>query len=749
MHQQAHGSSTESRLYADVIVPRHITRAFTYLVPPRLQQTLKVGQAVLVPFGRAMLEAAVISLNAQPPPGVDVHRLKEIEALTHDRSETHASSSTMLFELSRLVADYYVAPWGQCLRLIAPSRSARAGTVLRYVATDEGRAALKAGHCPPHLLGLLKRIARRSAGVSSATLDVTKLDDGPQGILDLEAQSWIMRLPSKPEDPDNTEVAKRRLEDVTQAPIDQASMPALRDADLLLVERITAGMHDHHYRRLVVEAPWEIRLRLLAAAIESAEALGQSVIVISGEIAKAQWLRERLSVMTKVPIAGPSMSALDQPAQRNTPSVIVGTRSAVFAPLLRTGLIWVDQEDDPALKELKEPRYHAREVACMRGGIEQAVVVLASSHPSLEARTDASAEILRAGQTASRPPVALVDLRMVPRGSPFSHELITAMQEAVARRAGVLLFLNRKGYAGALVCRECGWVPRCSSCAVAFPYSRETAALCCRYCGTREPLPETCPTCHASRLSAVGEGTERLEMEARRLFPGARIARFDGASLRRPAAARALWGQLRSSQLDIVIGTQALFQREPLPKMRVVGIVQADSGLHVADFRAAERTYHLLDDAVSVAQSASEGGRVILQTWFPEHHAVVSVASGDPGRFYDEELAARQLLDYPPARHLVSLSVSGRDRRLVGQAAQDWSMHLEQAKNGQGAIMMLGPVPAIAGRTRGLYRDHILLKGNDRTGLRQAVRDSVEHLEHKYRKGRLKFIVDVDPVDMF
>ena len=746
MQHNARGSSAPSpdvpSLYADVIIPRHIAKAFTYLVPAGLRETLGIGHGVLVPFGQAMLEAAVVSMSAQPPAGVNVHRLKEIHSLIH--RSTANSSSQALFELSRKVAEYYVAPWGQCLRLIFPSHKSESGGAIRYMATDDGRAALKSGNCPLPLRPLLERIARRSAGISSSTLHVPRVPNSRQTLADLQGRSWITGVPSLTDQPGKMKSGKR----LPLTPPGHGAIPALPKPDPLAVDRIVAAMQGMASTRLVIHAHWATRLSVLARAIQMAQSLGKSVIVITGEVAKAQWLRERLSVITKLPIR--ESPSVDPDGPQRLPVIVVGPRSAVFSAVPATGLIWVDEEDDAALKELQEPRYHAREVACMRGEIERAVVVLASSHPSLEAYADPSAERFRIDeQVAGRPPVQVVDLRMVPRSSPFSAEVISAMQEAVARKAGVLLFLNKKGYAGALVCGECGWIPRCAACAVAYPYSRETTALCCRYCGSVASLPDSCPTCHASRLSPVGEGTERIEVEARRLFPTARTARFDGDTLRRPDAARALWENLRAGEWDIVIGTQALFQREPLPKMGMIGIIQADSGLHVADFRAAEHMYHLLVDAVSVARPASEGGRVILQTWLPGHHAVAAIVSGDPARFYDEEGAARRLLGYPPANHLASLSVAGKDRRLVGEAAHRWKLELERFMTGQATLVMLGPVTAMAGRTRGLYRDHILLKADDCTHLSSAVRTSVACLEEEYRKARLKFIVDVDPVDMF
>jgi primosomal protein N' (replication factor Y) len=239
-----------------------------------------------------------------------------------------------------------------------------------------------------------------------------------------------------------------------------------------------------------------------------------------------------------------------------------------------------------------------------------------------------------------------------------------------------------------------------------------------------------------------------VEVEARRLFPHAKIARLDGDTLRRASSARTLWEGVRSGAWDILIGTQALFQREPLPHRGLVGILHADSGLSVPDFRAAERTYQMLVDAVSLARPASAGGRVMLQTRLPMHHAVQAVLSCEPNRFYDEELAARRLLSYPPACHLASLSVSGKELRVVEAAATQWRKSFEQFIGGQGPVMILGPVPVMGRRPTGHHRHQILVKGADRMLLCRGIRESVEKLEREYRKGQVKFVVDVDPIEM-
>jgi primosomal protein N' (replication factor Y) len=232
------------------------------------------------------------------------------------------------------------------------------------------------------------------------------------------------------------------------------------------------------------------------------------------------------------------------------------------------------------------------------------------------------------------------------------------------------------------------------------------------------------------------------------LFPHAKVARIDGDTLRRSSSALRLWEGVASGLWDILIGTQALFQKEPIPSRGLVGILQADSALHVPDFRAAERTYHLLVDAVSSARPASEGGRVVLQTWLPAHHAVQAVISGEPNLFYDEELAARRLLSYPPACHLASLSVSGKEPRVVETAAKEWKRTFEQLPDRQDAVMTLGPVSTTGGRPNGRHRYQILVKGADRTLLCRLVRHSIQNMEHAHRQGGIKFVVDMDPVEM-
>ncbi|RPH78106.1 MAG: primosomal protein N' [Nitrospiraceae bacterium] len=457
---------------------------------------------------------------------------------------------------------------------------------------------------------------------------------------------------------------------------------------------------------------------------------------------------------------------------RKVVPVIVGTRSAIFLPLTEIGMIWVEGEDDAALKEPQEPRYHAREVAWLRAQNEQAVLVLSSAHPSLESRAAVEQQgimIQRPIPPEGRPSVQVVELREQGRSAVLSQPLILAMRHTISRRAGVLLFLNRKGYAGALVCRDCGQVPRCPTCRVALMYSRQASCLLCSYCGHVTPLPETCVSCSGPRMQLIGEGTERVEEDAKRLFPHAKVIRLDGDTMRRPAQAEALWRNVEQGEWDIIVGTQLLLHRRLLPTMGLVGIVQADAGLTVPNFQSAERTYHTLLDAISLADPAEAGGQVIVQTHLSSHHAIQAVAKNDESVFLREELSHRRALGYPPSVQLIALLVSGADEKMVHDAARDWVARLIarsspvvvrqmattkalssiQSLDRPDSLTVLGPIPSPVPRLRGRYRWHILVKSSERDAGLEAVRVTVKDMERIYRRRVIKFDIDVDPIEMW
>lgn len=738
-------------LYADVIIPRHIAKSFTYLVPPTLAQDIRVGSLVLVPFGHVRLEGAVVSLATDLPTAVRTASLKEISALIQDGHNPFLSPK--LLNLSRDIATYYVAPWGQCLRLVSSPFATSRTSPSRYIVTPQGRVALETGGCPVDLRPTLQRIARRKIGILVSTLQSTRQGNSPRIIDALLTKSWIRLAPSNEVSVNDR---KRSVKPVPNEHRIGISMDAGPPSPKLPVSEVPWRTHvaqclqADHMQKLVLHAPWPHRVRRLADAIIQTHDLNRSTIIITGELARARWLKSLLSSLTGLQVtlvhAAAHSNELDQ-TLGSIPSIVIGTRSAIFAPVESIGLIWVEGEDDTALKEPQEPRYHARHVAELRAESERALLILASEHPSLESKFDTTAEHHNVQHPSTlRPEIELVDLRQEPGETLISQKLIAAMQHALDRRTPILLFLNRKGYARTLVCRDCSWVPRCVVCAVPFTYYREAGRLLCHYCGRSERLPDSCAVCGAPRVSPLGSGTERIEAETRRLFPHAKIARLDGETLRRAASAHRLWESAMAGSSDILIGTQILFRRDPLPQHGLVGILQADSELHISDFRSAERTYQLMIDATNLALPASAGGQVIIQTRFPSHHAVQAVLSGNPDRFYEDELAERRLLHFPPLCHLAELSVIGTHRELVEAAATRWALDLGQSPADEESLIVLGPVQAMSRRTRH-YHQRMLVKATDHRLLSRRIYSSVQSLEREYQRGRIKFAINIDPVE--
>jgi primosomal protein N' (replication factor Y) len=749
-------------LFADVIVPRHLAGPFTYTVPPSLRPMLRIGHRVLVPFGRSLLQGAVIALSHVLPQGLDRARLKEIRSLLPEGATTDVSSN--LFQLSRQVAEQYVAPWGQCLRLVLPPAPKPRTQVCRYELTEQGRAALAARKsCSMKARALLTRLGKNPSGLrrSSRSPGLGDLLD------DLKVRGWVVEVHNLP--PASSVLLTGPTRQANQSGFG-VTAPRIPDPSLSWSEPLFNALRGQSPTRILVQASWTDRLRLLQQTVHLMLDRGQMVLIIVGEAERAQWIaglirNEETGISPICFHSGLSdqlKAEIWDQIHRQIIHVVVGTRSAIFLPLTAIGAIWIEGEEDSALKEPQEPRYHARDVAWLRAQDEQAVLVLSSAHPSLETKDAVEQRgivVHHPLPSCARANIQVVDLRDHGRGTVLSQPLVRAIGQAISRRAGVLLFLNRKGYAGALVCRDCGQVPRCPTCRVALMYSRQAGRLLCSYCGNVSPLPETCVSCSGPRMQLIGEGTERVEEDAKRLFPDATVVRLDGDTMRRPAQATALWQRVAQGKWDIIVGTQLLLRRGPLPMMGLVGIVQADAGLSVPDFRSAERTYHTLLDAVGLADPAEAGGQVIVQTYLSSHHAIRAVVENDESIFLSEERSHRTALGYPPMVHLIALLVSGTDEKTVHDAAKVWVDRLTTctpkalstipSMGRPDHLTVLGPVPSPVPKLRGRYRWQVLVKSSEREAGLEAVRITVKEMERTYQRRAIKFDVDVDPIEMW
>ncbi|MBI5378705.1 MAG: primosomal protein N' [Nitrospirae bacterium] len=496
----------------------------------------------------------------------------------------------------------------------------------------------------------------------------------------------------------------------------------------------------------------EIYLRAIAAL----QGTGKGAIVLVPEIALTPQMvgrfRERFG--EGVAVLHSRLTANERKEawlriRRGEATVAVGARSAVFAPFLRLGLIIVDEEQDSSYKQEEGVRYQARDLAVVRAKLAGAPVVLGSATPSLESYRNAETGKYMLLTLPDRidgrrlPDTEIVDLR----GSrdPLSSPLREALHAVIQEGGQAILFLNRRGYAPFLLCRECGHVPACRHCAVSLTVHRGEGKLRCHYCGYEEPLPTVCSGCGGVRVEARGLGTERVEGELRGIFPGAPLARMDRDTVRKKGAYEAILGGMERGEHAILLGTQMVAKGHDFPGVTLAGVLLAEGSLHLPDFRSAERTFQLITQAGGRAGRGVQPGRVIIQTYCPDHYALRHAARHDFPAFYREELAYREEAGYPPFRRLIAFSVRGAKEDRVQAAAQALREALGKAQRQARGVEILGPAPAPLSRLRGKHRWQILLKGRDAKSLHRLAGHALRELGESVRLGSCTVEADVDP----
>jgi len=430
--------------------------------------------------------------------------------------------------------------------------------------------------------------------------------------------------------------------------------------------------------------------------------------------------------------------------------VVIGARSAVFAPLPDLGLIVVDEEHDGSYKQSEGFRYNARDLALMRGQMDQAVVLLGSATPVLTTYQRALEGHLThlelPERTAERllPEVHLVDLSQHEGESLLSEPLHEALAETLQAGEQALLLLNRRGYAPFLLCHDCGASVRCPNCDITLTYSQVQRSLRCHYCDFNQNPPTNCDRCNGVGLLPEGMGTERLEEEIQQSFPEARVARMDRDTTSRKGAHHRLIEQMMTGEIDVLIGTQMIAKGHDFPAVTLVGVLNADTALNLPDFRSAERVFSLLSQVSGRAGRGDRPGRVLIQTYATDNYALDYVTRHDYQGFAALELSQRQVLAYPPFGYLVNLVFSGNDETRVHNAAQQISDNLTSEA---AEVEILGPAPCLLPRLRNKHRMQLLLKSENREPLRRKI-DQLGRMKSKLPAG-VVLTVDVDPVDMF
>jgi primosomal protein N' (replication factor Y) (superfamily II helicase) len=448
-------------------------------------------------------------------------------------------------------------------------------------------------------------------------------------------------------------------------------------------------------------------------------------------------------------------------ARRGEVRIVVGARSAIFAPLPDVGIIIVDEEHDTSYKQGDTPRYHARDVAIVRANKNRAVCVAGSATPSVESYHNSergkSVRLVldRRATSGVLPGVEIIDMRKVTRehkgAVTLAPRLEEAVKERVARGDQVLLLLNRRGYAPFVLCPMCGWVANCEDCNVSMTYHERGAVLCCHYCNARRAVPQVCDGCGFNPLLFLGTGTQRIEEELLRTFPNQRVERMDADTTAGKGGHAKILGRLAAREIDILVGTQMIAKGHDYPGVTLVGVINGDSGLALPDFRAGESVFQLLTQVAGRAGRGDRAGHVLIQTYRPGHYAIQCAAAHDYAAFYAREIADREAAGYPPFRRLANLSVECEDRDGADRAAAQLHRTVREQRDALGfkGITLLGPAPATIHRIKKKYRWNIGLLSRSPKRLNELSRAVRNAFESSSRPPGVVLKIDLDPYGVY
>lgn len=435
--------------------------------------------------------------------------------------------------------------------------------------------------------------------------------------------------------------------------------------------------------------------------------------------------------------------------QSGEAKVVVGARSALFSPVQRLGLIVIDEEHESSYKQNETPRYHARDVAKKRAELEGAVLILGSATPSLEAYHSCEIGEIQALSLPDRienrplPIVEIVDMRRQREGKKervFSTVLEQAIRDAIFKKEQVMLLLNRRGFSTYLHCSSCGYAMTCPNCRISLAYHFDTAALLCHVCHHRGTPQRLCPGCQKNYLHYFGIGTQKVEQEARRLFPEARLGRMDTDSMTRKGAHEAILKAFKKREIDILIGTQMIAKGHDFPNVSLIGVISADTALHIPDFRSSERTFDLLTQVAGRAGRGDVPGKVLIQTFVPHHAAIQSAKDHDFLEFYGKEIVLRRELSLPPFTHLVRVIVRGALEKDVVRTILTLAKDLG-ARSAEKSMRLLGPAPCINSKQHGQFYWNLFLSGPSVARINPYLKETLSTL----KKNRVTVAVDVDP----
>jgi primosomal protein N' (replication factor Y) len=780
-------------VFVAVAVPVPNLDLLTYAVADGMDRPA-IGARVLVPLGTRVVTGIVIDHVADPAAARDLKAVQKV-------LDADAFVPTEVVGLARWTAEYYAAGVGDTIPALLPpmARGARvdahktqriasitpAGLEALHAHASTGSARAESSARPePVALSAVASATAEGQAVTKKQLEILELiaaapDGIPTAALGTRgiAGSAISRLVRHGYLSVRTErLARDPFAIPSRSDPDQVSIRSGSDRDrIAVVPRRLTGEQQAAFGRLRAFADsrafhvallhgvtgsgkTEIYLRLAATTRDA----GRRVLMLVPEIALtpaiAALFRDAFGDRVAIQHSGLSDGERHDQWHRirgGDVDVVVGTRSAVFTPLEKIGLIVVDEEHDGSYKQEEIPRYNARDVAIVRAQRAQALIVLGSATPSIEtyhhAMTGKYQRVVLERRVLDRP---LADVKIVDMREEYAAEgpdvilsrpLRDALQARHERREQSLVLLNRRGFATAVFCRQCAGTVDCPNCSVSLVVHGEGNArrARCHYCNYTARVPKVCPLCAGPYLDQQGIGTERVEAEVKALVPSARVARLDRDAIRRRGALASLLARFRAGEIDVLVGTQMIAKGHDFPQVTLVGVVSADVGLGLADFRASERTFQLLTQVAGRAGRGDKPGEAIIQTLYPRHYSIQLACTQDYPTFYERELQFRRAMRYPPFVSLVNTVVRARAFSQAMDDAADLVQRVRDA-DARGDFRVLGPAPPPLGKLRGEYRAQVLVKGTNRKGIRLALQAALAGRPDLQRRA----VVDIDPLSV-
>lgn len=729
--------------YFRIAIPTPLRRYFDYLAPANFAaKPPQIGVRVKVPFGHQTLVGILLEIVTETD--VPAQKLKPvIEVL-----DQHPAFDSELLQLLNWCSSYYHHPIGEVMQNALPVKLRQGASthikgIRRWQLTPEGEQID---------LQTLKRAAKQVALMSD-------LKQTPSGLLDSQLTEkhvgWrpvMKRLQEKGLVESVEENALPMARPVLSAPTLNADQ---QHAINHILEYTNKGFHAYVLEGVTGSGKTEVYLQVIADIIKQ----GKQALVLVPEIGLTPQLLDRFLHRLDGRIAIMHSGLNDEErlqawlnTQAGSADVIIGTRSAVFSPLLRPGIIIIDEEHDLSFKQQDGFRYSARDLAVKRARDLNIPIILGSATPSLETlyngmqnRYETLLLPERAGN-AKPPAIRLLDVRSQKMEHGISAQLLHTMKKHLERDSQVLLFLNRRGFAPVLMCHECGWHALCPRCDAHMTLHQSISQLRCHHCGTEQYKPSACPTCKSDDLLQMGFGTERIEHALTELFPQYQVIRIDRDSTRRKGSMQKLLNEINHGKRQILIGTQMLAKGHHFPNVTLVGMLNADHGLYSSDFRAAERMGQLILQVAGRAGREEKEGEVLIQTHHVDHPLFKPLLEHDYPKFAKALLEERQQTELPPFTHLALLRAESVDKQSPVVFLEQARLILEQANLTN--IMLMGPFPALMERRAGRYRAQLLIQANDRKQLQSLFATNISHIENNKTAKKVRWSLDIDPMDL-